>query len=41
MIDIKQKAQGMYASTQPRDISRLIADTNNIYEALNIIAKRA
>ena len=41
MIDIKQKAQGMYASTQPRDISKLIAETNNIYEALNIIAKRA
>lgn len=41
MIDIKQKAQGMYPSTQPRDISKLIAETNNIYEALNIIAKRA
>ncbi|MFT6148719.1 MAG: DNA-directed RNA polymerase subunit K/omega [Saprospiraceae bacterium] len=41
MADIKQKAQGMYSSAQPRNISELIKDTHNIYESLCIISKRA
>jgi DNA-directed RNA polymerase subunit K/omega len=41
MIDIKQRSQGVYPTTQPRDISRLIEDTGNVYESLNIIARRA
>lgn len=41
MADIKQKAQGMYPSAQPRNISELIKDTTNVYESLCIIAKRA
>jgi DNA-directed RNA polymerase subunit K/omega len=41
MADIKQKAQGMYSSAQPRNISELIKDTKNIYESLCIISKRA
>jgi DNA-directed RNA polymerase subunit K/omega len=41
MADIKQKAQGMYASAQPRNISELIKNTKNIYESLCIISKRA
>jgi DNA-directed RNA polymerase subunit K/omega len=41
MADIKQKAQGMYSSAQPRNISVMIKDTQNIYESLCIISKRA
>lgn len=41
MSDIKSKVQGLEANIQARDIHELIKDTGNIYEALNIIAKRA
>ena len=41
MADIKQKAQGMFASAQPRNITELVKDTENIYETLCIISKRA
>ena len=41
MADIKQKAQRLYSSAQPRNISELIKDTHNIYESLCIISKRA
>lgn len=41
MADIKQKAQGMYPSAQPRNISQLIKNTKNVYESLCIISKRA
>lgn len=41
MADMKQKAQGMFSSARPRNITELVADTKNIYETLCIISKRA
>lgn len=41
MSDIKAKAQGLEPSVGPRDVSALVAQTGNVYEALAIIAKRA
>ncbi len=41
MSDIKAKAQGLEPSVGPRDVSVLVAQTGNVYEALAIIAKRA
>lgn len=41
MADIKQKAQGMFPSAQPRNITTLVKDTKNVYETLCIISKRA
>ncbi|MGB0862941.1 MAG: DNA-directed RNA polymerase subunit omega [Saprospiraceae bacterium] len=41
MNDIKTLAQGVFNDTTPRDISRMIQDTDNIYLTLAIIAKRA
>lgn len=41
MADIKQKAQGIYPSAQPRNITNLVKDTGNVYETLCIISKRA
>ena len=41
MNDIKSLAQGVFNDTTPRNISRLIKDTDNIYLTLAIIAKRA
>lgn len=41
MNDIKALSQGVYNDTTPRDIGRLIRDTDNIYMTLAIIAKRA
>ncbi len=38
---MKQKAQGMFPSAQPRNITEMVKDTHNIYETLCIIAKRA
>ncbi len=40
-MDIKSKVQGLEANLQARDIGELVQDTENIYETLNIIAKRA
>lgn len=41
MNDIKTLAQGVFNDTTPRDISRLIKDTDNIYLTLAVIEKRA
>ena len=41
MSNIKQKAQGIEASAQPRNIVNLVKNTGNIYETLSIIAKRS
>jgi DNA-directed RNA polymerase subunit K/omega len=41
MNDIKTLAQGVFNDTTPRNISRLIRDTDNIYLTLAVIAKRA
>ncbi len=40
-MDIKQRAQGIEPSAQPRNINVLIENTDNIYETLSIIGKRA
>lgn len=41
MSDIKSKAQGIDPNVQPRDVKELVGDTDNIYEAINIVGKRA
>ena len=41
MSDIKSQVQGLNPSARARDINELVKDTNNIYEALAIISKRA
>ncbi len=41
MTDIKTQVQGIDANIQARDITAIAAKTGNIYETLNIIAKRA
>ena len=41
MSDIKSQVQGLNPSARARDIKELVKDTNNIYEALAIISKRA
>ncbi|MDH3649432.1 MAG: DNA-directed RNA polymerase subunit omega [Saprospiraceae bacterium] len=41
MTDIKSQVQGYNAFAQARDISRLVEETGNIYEALAIVSKRA
>lgn len=41
MADIKTKAQGLDPNLKARDISRMVAPTDNIYETLAIISKRA
>lgn len=41
MSDIKNEVQGIDASAKPRDIKALIAETQNVYETLSIIGKRA
>ncbi|MBL7829450.1 MAG: DNA-directed RNA polymerase subunit omega [Saprospiraceae bacterium] len=41
MTDIKTQVQGLDANVQARDITAIAAKTGNIYESLNIIAKRA
>ncbi len=41
MTDIKTKVQGLEPNVQARDIKRLVRDTDNIYQTLNIISKRA
>ena len=41
MSDIKQKVQGLDANVRARDVRGMAAKTGNIYETLNIIAKRA
>ena len=41
MTDIKSKVQGLEPNVQARDVKGMIKDSDNIYEVLNIIAKRA
>lgn len=41
MTDIKTQVQGLDANVQARDITSIAGRTGNIYESLNIIAKRA
>ena len=40
-MDIKQRSQGIEPSIEPRNIINLVGGTDNIYEALVIISKRA
>jgi DNA-directed RNA polymerase subunit K/omega len=41
MSDIKNKVQGLDPNVRARDIGQLVGGTNNVYESLNIITKRA
>lgn len=41
MSDIKSKATGIHPSAKSYEMERFIGDTGNIYETLNIIARRA
>ncbi len=41
MSDIKSKAQGIEPSVTPRNILEMVETTDNIYESICIIAKRA
>ena len=41
MTDIKSKVQGLEANIQARSIKDFIGEADNIYEALNVISKRA
>ena len=40
-MDIKSKVQGLDPNIRARDIKELGSQTNNIYETLNIIQRRA
>lgn len=41
MTDIKSKAQGIDPNVRARDVVEMVKDTNNIYETLAIVTKRA
>ena len=41
MTDIKTQATGINPNIQARDVKDLAARTGNIYETINVIAKRA
>ena len=41
MSDIKTKAQGLDPNVQPRNVLELVEKTDNIYESIAIISKRA
>jgi len=41
MTDIKSKVQGLEPNVKARDVKGMVRDSDNIYEALNIISKRA
>lgn len=41
MTDIKSKVQGLEPNVQARDVKEMVGKSDNIYEALNIISKRA
>ena len=41
MSDIKSQVQGLEANVSARNIKSMVKDTNNIYESLAIISKRA
>lgn len=41
MSDIKNKVQGLDPNVRARDIQKLVEPAANVYEALNVITKRA
>lgn len=41
MTDIKTQVQGLDPNVQARDITEIASKASNIYEALNVISKRA
>ncbi len=41
MSDIKAKVQGLDPNVRARDVNAMVENTENIYESLAIIAKRA
>lgn len=41
MSDIKAKAQGLDPNVQPRNVLEIAEPTNNVYESIAIISKRA
>lgn len=41
MADIKAQAQGLDPNVSARDLNILVKDTNNIYETLSIVSRRA
>lgn len=41
MTDIKSKVQGLEANIQARSIKEFIGEASSIYEAINVISKRA
>ena len=41
MSDIKNKVQGLDPNVRARDIHGLVQSTDNVYEVLNVITKRA
>lgn len=41
MSDIKSRVQGMEPDIKARDVSGIAATTGNIYEVINVIARRA
>ncbi|MTB52633.1 DNA-directed RNA polymerase subunit omega [Lewinella sp. W8] len=41
MSDIKARAQGLSPDVSARDIQQLVKDTDNVYETLSIVSRRA
>lgn len=41
MSDIKNKVQGLDPNVRARNITDIVTKTGNVYEALNVITKRA
>lgn len=41
MADIKAKAQGLDPNVSARDMVDMVSETNNVYETLSIISRRA
>ncbi len=41
MSDIKTKVQGLDPNVHARDLNEMVRETNNIYETLAVISKRA
>ncbi len=41
MSDIKARAQGLSPDTSARDIQQIVGEEGNIYQALNIVSRRA
>jgi DNA-directed RNA polymerase subunit K/omega len=41
MADIKTKVQGIDPNVRARDVKRVAAPGNNVYESLNVVSKRA